>query len=223
MAKCAFVSVYRPRRRITVEVQRQGPLRFAIERAGDQSDVWRDFQPADVRPRRRREQSLFRRAEGERDRRANSGAFGFTGVCVQAGRDVDRQNGNLGLIDFVYKPDPGSFQRAVQPDAKQSIDNQGRAQRQVRIELFERRPRIGDIQQCHLVVRQGLARLARIVAVVAFAGQDDDPIARPRELFGSRSDNVPDAADDLCRRALGRPGGLLPFPHLGNADNRGWH
>src|SRR5207247_7900123 len=79
------------------------------------------------------------------------------------------------------------------------------------------------VQQYHFVVRQVLPGLARVVAIVAFAGQNDDQIAGARELFGARSDNVADAADDLGRLALGRPGGLLPIPHLGNADNRGWH
>src|SRR5205814_9054509 len=47
-------------------------------------------------------------------------------------------------------------------------------------------------------------RLTRVVAVVAFAGQDDDQIAGASQLFGARGDNVADTTDDLCRRALGR-------------------
>ena len=67
------------------------------------------------------------------------------------------------------------------------------------------------------------SRLAGVVAVVAFASQDQDQIARAGELFGAGSDDVPDAADDLRGSALGRPGGLLPFAHLGDADDGHWH
>src|SRR5438477_436023 len=59
----------------------------------------------------------------------------------------------------------------------------------------------------------GAPRVSVTVARIAGAGK----------LFGARGDNMADAADDLSRLALGRPSGLLPFPHLGNADNRGWH
>src|SRR5205807_811862 len=73
------------------------------------------------------------------------------------------------------------------------------------------------------VVGQVLAGLPGVVAVVSFAGQNEDEVARTGQLFDARSDDVSDAADDLRRRALGRPGGLLPFAHLGDADDRHWH
>jgi len=83
--------------------------------------------------------------------------------------------------------------------------------------------RVCHVHQRDFAIGKVLPGLAGIVAVVTFAGQDQNQIPGPCNLFGARSDNVPDAADDLSRRALRCPGGLLPFPHLGDADDWNWH
>ena len=223
MTKGSFVTVHRSWRRKTVEILRQRPLQVARRRAGNEADVRSDFEPAHERPGGGFEQSFLRRAERECDRRVNGRAFGLAGVRVQARRNVDGENGNRRLIDLFDELDPGCLQRTVQPDAEQPIDDQGGAHRKLGVEFFERHRRVQHIQQRHFVVGQVLAGLAGVVAVVSFAAENDDQVAGTGELFDARRDDMSDAADDLRRGTLGRPGGLLPFAHLGDADDGHWH
>ena len=128
MTKGSFVSVNRTRRREIVKILRQRPLHIAFVGAGNQADVRSDFEPAYERPGGRFEQSLFWRAESESDRGANGRAFRLSGVRVQTGRHVNRQHRNSRAVDLVDQFDPGAFQRTVQSDAKQSVDDQHRRQ-----------------------------------------------------------------------------------------------
>ena len=223
VTKGAFVAVHRPRRRETVEILRQGPQHVGFVRATDKTDVRSDFEPADKRPGARLKQSFLRRAEREGDRGADGRPFGFPGVGVQTGGHVDRQDRDSRAIDLFDQFHPGPFQRPVQADAEQSIDDQSRRQREERVELFQGAFRVREVQQTDFAVRKVLSGLARVIAIVALAGQDQNQVARTSELFGARGDNVSDAADDLRRRALCRPGEPLPFAHLGDADHRDWH
>ena len=223
MTEGSLVSVHGARGREAVEILRQGPLHIAFVRAGDKADVWGDFEATDERPGRGLEQAFFRGPQGERDRGTNGCAFGFAGVSVQTGGHINRQHRHLRPVDLFDQFHPGAFQRTVESDAEQTVDDQSRREGEEGIELLERRLRNRHVDQRDFAIRKVLSGLARIVAVVPFAGQNEDQIARAGELFGARSDEMSDAADDLRRAALGRPGGLLPFAHLGDADDGNWH
>lgn len=67
------------------------------------------------------------------------------------------------------------------------------------------------------------ASLAGIVAVVAFAREDQNAIAGAREAERRSGDRCTDAADYFLFRLAGRPSGLLPLTHPGNAEHRHWH
>jgi hypothetical protein len=64
---------------------------------------------------------------------------------------------------------------------------------------------------------------ADVVAVVTFAGEQQDEVARVRELPGALRHALADAADDLGFRLTTGPSGLFPFAHLRNADDGQGH
>ncbi len=72
-------------------------------------------------------------------------------------------------------------------------------------------------------VGQVFAGAAGIVAVMAFAGEDQDQVPGLRQLEGAARHTLPDAANDFRFLLTGGPGGLLPVAHLCNADYRHWH
>ena len=53
-----------------------------------------------------------------------------------------------------------------------------------------------------------------VVAIVAFAGEQQDQVVRAGEAERARGEIVSDAGDDGLLRLAAGPGGLLPFAHL---------
>src|SRR5437899_348169 len=68
-----------------------------------------------------------------------------------------------------------------------------------------------------------LAGAASILAVVAFAGEDQDQVPWPRQAQRVAGDAISHAANDFSFGLAGGPGGLLPVAHLSNADYRNGH
>ena len=62
-----------------------------------------------------------------------------------------------------------------------------------------------------------------VLAVMAFAREDQDQVPGLRQLEGAAGDTSPDAANDFRFLLTGGPGGLFPVAHLCNADYRHWH
>ena len=64
---------------------------------------------------------------------------------------------------------------------------------------------------------------ADVIAVVAFAGEEQHQVAAASKLACASGNTFSDTADHLGFRLAGCPGGFLPFPHLRDADDRNWH
>ena len=194
-------------------------------RTRSQAHVVRDFESADERPRVLREQTGFRRADGQRDRRFNRRArrCGFAGVGVQTGRHVHRQNGNPRPVDRLDEFFPIVGQRPVKSNAEQTVNDQRRFLRQ---RLFEFRQIVfgrDDVEHFDAAVVQKFLRGAGVIAIVAFAGQNQNCVAGTREFQRAAGKRGPDPADDFRLGLAGRPVGAFPFAHLGDADDRNWH
>jgi hypothetical protein len=99
MPERTFVSGDGAARRETLKILRLRPVQFRFNRAGNQTNVLRDFQPPDKRPCGLREHPDFRCADGERDCRFNRRTEMFAGVGVQAGRNVNGQDGDFRFVD----------------------------------------------------------------------------------------------------------------------------
>ena len=67
------------------------------------------------------------------------------------------------------------------------------------------------------------AGAARVVAVVAFAGQNQDQIAWLRQAQDLPGHRFADAADDFGFGLASGPSGLFPLAHLSNADYGNGH
>ena len=191
-------------------------------RTRNQADVVRDFEPADKRPRVVREQTGFRRADGQRDRRFHRHARrrGFAGVGIQAGGHVHRQNGNSRPVDSLDEFFPIVGQRPVKPDAEQAVNDQRRFLRQ---RLFKFRQLVfgrSDVEGFDAAPGQKFPRGAGVVAVVALAGENQNRVAGPRELQRALRDFAAHATDDFGLGLAGFPRGTFPFAHLGDADDR---
>ena len=209
-------------RREILKIVRQRPIQPARMRTGNQAHVVRDFEPADKRPRVVREQTGFRRADGQRDRRFNRHArrHGIAGVGIQTGRHVHRQNGNSRLVD---RPDdflPIVGQRPVKPDAEQAVNDQRRFLKQRPLEFRQIVLGRGDVERFNAAAAQKFPRGAGVVAVVALAGENQNRIAGPRELQRALRDFSAHATDDFGLGLAGFTRGTFPFAHLGDADDR---
>ena len=109
---------------------------------------------------------------------------------------------------------------AVQADAEKAVDDERKFLPQQFLQLRQIRFRRGDIQDFRFSVFDLFMGSAGIVAVVAFAGQDQDGIARAGEPACAFGHALSDAADHLRLRLAGGPRGLFPFPHLRDRDDR---
>ena len=74
-----------------------------------------------------------------------------------------------------------------------------------------------------IAIRRGLTDGAGVVAIVAFAGKNQNCFARVRELERKLGDFLADAADDLGFGLASGPSGAFPFAHLGKVDDGHWH
>ena len=127
---------------------------------------------------------------------------------------------------------PAIVERAVQADAEQAVNDQSDGVRlflkQIRRSSpsSEIRPtplRIGGVKEFHSAVFQKFLRGDGVVAVVAFAGEDQNQIVGAREFAGAAGDFLADAADDLGLGLASGPSGAFPFAHLGDTDDWNWH
>ena len=75
----------------------------------------------------------------------------------------------------------------------------------------------------NFAIGNGCGGHARIIAVVAFAGQNEDQIAGLCELFGLASQSPASLFDDDCFGLARSPGRFFPFTHLGDRNNRKCH
>lgn len=149
--------------------------------------------------------------------------MGFTGVGVEPGGGVHGEDRDPGLVDGVHEAAPFGIQGAFEADAEEAFDDERVGQREEGSEFLEPGGGLADVDQGDFAFGQVLDNLAGVVAIVAFAGEHEDGVAGSGELANPVGDDVPDAADDFERGAFGRPGELLPFPHLGHADHGDWH
>jgi hypothetical protein len=86
------------------------------------------------------------------------------------------------------------------------------------LEFAQRHFGIRHVQQSNFAISQKFLRGAGITTVVAFAGENQDRVARLGEPERALGDRLADAADDCRFRLAGGPSGIFPFAHRGSID-----
>ena len=76
-----------------------------------------------------------------------------------------------------------------------------------------------DFEEFHLAVGEMIHDRTDVVAVVAFAGQQQDSVAVAGELECPAGEEFADVLDDIRLVAAGGPGGFFPFAHLRYVDD----
>src|SRR5207253_1550587 len=79
------------------------------------------------------------------------------------------------------------------------------------------------VKQVNAAIGQVFARAPGVLAIMAFARENDDKFSGPGQSKGMGPDGFPDSPDDFRLRLTGGPAGLLPISHLSNADYRQRH
>src|SRR5262249_42327725 len=97
------------------------------------------------------------------------------------------------------------------------------SQRQNRLESGEISGRVPDFDQIAATLHKMLLRGTRVGAVVALPREDQNQIVRLRQPQGVLCHAFADAADHFGFGLAGGPGGLLPFAHLSDSDDRNRH
>ena len=168
-------------------------------------------------------QAQFRGADGEGDGSLDGRALRLTGCGIEAGGNIDGQDLEAGLVDLLDEPHPGRLERAVEADPKQPIDDQCRTQGQEGLEPGEVRLGVADFQQINPAILEMLARGAGVIAVVAFAGQNQDQVRGPGQGQRVARNLQAHTPNDLTLGLPGSPGGLFPLAHLLEAEYRKGH
>jgi hypothetical protein len=174
------------------------------------------------------QQALFRRAQSQRQRRLDGRSFALAGLGVQAGGDIHRQDRKAAAVDGLDELPPILIERAIEADAKEGIHDPPRgrpaaAWEKLR-ELSQSFPRVVHIGQQHLAIRQIGLRGARVVAVMAFAGDEPEGVAGPGQLEKALRQEAAYLLDDLRPGFAGGPSGLFPLAHLLDRNDRNlWH
>src|SRR5262249_58965589 len=117
----------------------------------------------------------------------------------------------------------GGIERSIDADAEQAIDDQRRPKCEQGFQFSQVRFRIAHIQCVQATFVQVLQSIASVSAVISFAGQDQDEIARGGETkrtFGNRSTDAP---NDFRRGFARCPRSRFPFAHLTDANDWYWH
>ncbi len=223
MAERTFVVRNGAGRRNIFKILRLRPVQHAPMRAGNQSDAVQHLKPAHERPRGLREQSRFRRADGERDRRFDGRAKCFAGVGVQAGWHVHGERGNFRPVDRGDEFFPAVVERAVQADAEQAVNDQRRVQSERQFKARQIHLGRGDVERFDAASVEVSGGGAGVVAVVAHAGEDEDQVVGTREFAGTAGDLFADAPDDIVFGPAGSPRCVFPIAHLRDADDWNWH
>lgn len=127
------------------------------------------------------------------------------------------------MIDSVDQFLPGWIEVAAEADAEEAVDHEAGGQGKKGKEFAAGGFGFGRIEQGDFAVGQVLDDLAGVIAVVSFAGEDDDGVAGAGELAHVGGKDVTDAANDLEGGAFGCPGAFFPVSHLGAADDGQGH
>ena len=144
----------------------------------------------------------------------------FAGVRIESGGNVHGQHGNFRGIDGGDDFLPRLGERTVEADAENAVNDQRRFFRQRHFQLEQVGVRQQQFEDFDLAVVEKFLGRAGVVAVVAFAGENEDEIVGAREPAGAAGKAFADAADDLGLGLAGGPGGVFPLAHLGNVDDR---
>ncbi|MDB6067141.1 MAG: hypothetical protein JWR26_3349 [Pedosphaera sp.] len=222
-AEVAFVGESGTGRGPAFKILRQGPMQFASEGAMSQSDVMGDFEASDVRPGRRQKHAVLGRTEGESDGGYDGRAFGFAGIGIQPRGDIHGEDLGLEIVDVLDQFGPFFVERPVEADAEQAIHDQGGTFSEHLENFGELMVEIGDVAQLDGEILEVVNGVAGVIAVVAFAGEDEDQFSRADHLAGAVGDDFADAGDDLGFGDAGGPGCVFPFAHLRHCDDWCWH
>ncbi len=104
--------------------------------------------------------------------------------------------------------------------AEDAVNDEGRFFPQRQFEGQEVGVRQDEFEDFDFAVVEKFPGGAGVVAVMAFAGKDENGIVVGSELAGAAGEALADAADDLGFGLAAGPGGLFPFPHGGDVDDR---
>jgi len=115
VAVTSFVRRRESRRRIAFKVFRNDPLQLALARAGDQSHLPCNSQPAHKRPGRCLQQTSLRRADRDRFRSTNRRAFRLARVAVQARRHIHASIGRLSRFTRSMNATQSADRRRLKP------------------------------------------------------------------------------------------------------------
>jgi hypothetical protein len=105
--------------------------------------------------------------------------------AFNAGRHIHGQHGQSGVVEARDEFDPSRFERTIQSDAEQAIHHQRRLAQQRLLHRGEIVRRGFDFDEFDAAIGQTASGGADVVAVVPFAGEQQDEIAGLRELQGA--------------------------------------
>jgi hypothetical protein len=138
----------------------------------------------------------------------------LAGVGVQAGGDIDRQDRNAATVDRIDQFAPILIEGAIEANAKKRIDDPSHFVEALRLEtlrkLSQTLPRFIDVGHKNVAIRQMGLGGARVIAVMAFAGDDPDRVAGPGQFENTLRQEPANLLDDLLLGLAERP--KWPFP-----------
>src|SRR5438105_1806918 len=122
VAEGSFVAIQRTGWRKIFKIFREDHGDFGSERIRNQANVGCDFQPANERPRGGIDQTLLARSQCQSPSGADRFFERFSRVGIEAGRNIDRQNGPLRVVELLDEFNPMKPERTVQTDAEKAVD-----------------------------------------------------------------------------------------------------
>ncbi|MFM1941108.1 MAG: hypothetical protein RI897_90 [Verrucomicrobiota bacterium] len=167
------------------EVFGQGPAQVALDGAGDEADIGGDLESSDVGCGVSLDQSLFGGAESDGDGGLDGGALGEAGVGMEAGGDIHGEDRNTGVVDGIDEFLPVVAEGAVQAYTEDAVDDESLWNGEERVEFLEGGAWFEGVEESDFAVLQVGNDLTGVIAIVAFACEDEDGVAWSGELADS--------------------------------------
>lgn len=219
----SFVAIDPAGGREILEVIGGRPLQVAGLFEREQTDFGRDLQTADERITGGEDEPGLGGAERDGGGGGDGDVLRFAGLGIKTRGDVDGKDRNTRTIDALNELSPIRFEGAIQTDAEKTVDDEGGSAIEERTYFVQGARWIGDVEQLDASINEMRLRVAGVIAVVTFAGENENPVVLASHAEGGLRDGLAGGFNDVGFGAPGIPGCFLPLAHLLDRYHRQGH